>query len=124
MKLNPKKCIYRVRGGKFLGLVINYRGIEANARIRGVLDKQPPRSIKEVQWLTECTVALGCLMSRPTDRCHPFFRVLIKHDNFERTLDTHRAFQELKKYLSRLAKIASSSRGQPLLMSKVVFTGG
>jgi len=38
MKLNPKKCIYRVRGGKFLGLVINYRGIEANARIRGVLD--------------------------------------------------------------------------------------
>ena len=58
MKLNPKS-VYRVLGGKFLGLVINYKGIEANARIRGVLDMQSPRSIKEVQWLTECTVAYG-----------------------------------------------------------------
>jgi len=31
MKLNPKKCVFRVRLGKFLGFMISSRGIEANS---------------------------------------------------------------------------------------------
>ena len=30
MKLNPKKCIFRVRSGKFLGFMVSKRGIDAN----------------------------------------------------------------------------------------------
>jgi len=30
VKLNPKKCAFGVRSGKFLGFMINSRGIEAN----------------------------------------------------------------------------------------------
>jgi len=30
MKLNPKKCIFGVRSGKFLGFMISSRDIEAN----------------------------------------------------------------------------------------------
>ena len=30
MRLNPKKCVFRVRSGKFLGFMISHRGIEVN----------------------------------------------------------------------------------------------
>ncbi|KAL0344703.1 UNVERIFIED_CONTAM: hypothetical protein Sradi_4301600 [Sesamum radiatum] len=30
MKLNPSKCTFGVRGGKFLGYMVSERGVEAN----------------------------------------------------------------------------------------------
>ena len=30
MKLNPQKCVFGVESGKFLGFIVNHRGIEAN----------------------------------------------------------------------------------------------
>lgn len=49
MKLNPKKCAFRVASGKFLGFIVSQRGIEANPKkIKAILDIKPPRSIKEV----------------------------------------------------------------------------
>ena len=32
MKLNPKKCTFGVKSGKFLGFIVSQRGIEANPR--------------------------------------------------------------------------------------------
>lgn len=32
MKLNPKKCVFGVSVGKFLGFIINHRGIEENPK--------------------------------------------------------------------------------------------
>ena len=53
MKLNPAKCAFGVSAGKFLGFIVNHRGIEANPdKIKVVLDIPPPSSIKEVQRLT------------------------------------------------------------------------
>ena len=52
MKLNPAKCVFRVSTGKFLGFIVNNRGIEANPdKIKVVLDMPLPSSIKEVQRL-------------------------------------------------------------------------
>ena len=43
MKLNPTKCGFRVFVGKFLGFIVNNRGVEANLdKIRVVLDMLPP----------------------------------------------------------------------------------
>ena len=53
MKLNPAKCVFGVSAGKFLGFIVNNRGIEANPdKIKVVLDMPSPSSIKEVQCLT------------------------------------------------------------------------
>ena len=39
MKLNPTKCAFRVSAGKFLGFIVNSRGIEANPdKIKALLD--------------------------------------------------------------------------------------
>ena len=53
MKLNPAKCAFGVSAEKFLGFIVNNRGIEANPdKIKAVLDMPPPSNIKEVQRLT------------------------------------------------------------------------
>ena len=47
MKLNLTKCAFRVSAGKFLGFIVNNRGIEANPdKIKVVLDMQPPSNTK------------------------------------------------------------------------------
>ena len=53
MKLNPAKCAFGVSAGKFLGFIVNNRGIVANPeKIKVVLDMPSPSNIKEVQRLT------------------------------------------------------------------------
>ena len=47
MKLNPTKCAFGVSIGKFLGFIVNSRGIRANPKkIRVVLDMQQPSRTK------------------------------------------------------------------------------
>ena len=42
-KLNPTKCAFGVSAGKFLGFIVNSRGIEANPdKIKVVLNMRPP----------------------------------------------------------------------------------
>ena len=49
MKLNPEKCTFGVKGGKFLGYMVTERGIEANPdKIKAILDLPQPKNINEV----------------------------------------------------------------------------
>ena len=49
MKLNPNKCAFRIKAGKFLGFMVSEKEIEANPKkVQAILDMQPPKSIKEV----------------------------------------------------------------------------
>ena len=49
MKLNSANCAFGVSSGKFLGFIVNNRGIEVNPdKIKAVLDMPPPSNIKEV----------------------------------------------------------------------------
>ena len=91
MKLNPSKCAFGVASGKFLGFMVSHRGIEANPeKIKEILDMQPPQSIKEVQFLTGRVAALNRFVSKATDKCLPFFKVLKKA--LEWTDECQRAF--------------------------------
>ena len=99
MKLNPAKCAFGVSAGKFLGFIVNNRGIEANPdKIKAVLDMPPPSSIKEVQRLTGRIAALSRFVSKASDKCQPFFQVLKK--TFQWDTKCEEAFSALKTYLS------------------------
>ena len=79
MKLNPSKCAFGVPSGKFLGFMVSHRGIEENPdKIQAILDMKPPQNIKEAQSLTGRVAALNRFVSKATDKCLPFFRVLKK----------------------------------------------
>ena len=79
MKLNPAKCAFGVSAEKFLGFIVNHRGIEANPnKIKVVLDMPSPLGIKEVQRLTGRIAALSRFVFMASDKCQPFFQVLKK----------------------------------------------
>ena len=79
MKLNPAKCAFGVSTRKFLGFIVNNRGIEANPdTIKVVLNMPPPSNTKEVQRLTGRIVTLSRFVSKASDKCQPFFQVLKK----------------------------------------------
>ena len=79
MKLNPSKCAFGVSFGKFLEFMVSCKGIKANPdKIHAILNIEPPRNIKEVQSLTERVVTLNRFVSKATDKCLPFFKVLKK----------------------------------------------
>ena len=91
MKLNPKKCAFRVASGKFLGFMVSHRGIETNLeKIKAILDMKPLQNVKEVQFLTGRVAALNRFVSKTTDKCLPFFRVLKRA--FEWTDECQQAF--------------------------------
>ena len=91
MKLNPNKCAFKVSSRKFLGFMVSYRGTEANPnKIQLILNMKLPQNIKEVQSLTRRVTAFNRFVSKATDKCLPFFKVLKKA--FEWTDECHRAF--------------------------------
>jgi hypothetical protein len=47
LKLNPEKCVFGVKKGKFLGCLVSTKGIEANPRkIEAILWMEQPKSQK------------------------------------------------------------------------------
>ncbi|KAL5568842.1 hypothetical protein UlMin_025417 [Ulmus minor] len=124
MKLNPSKCAFGVSSGKFLGFMVNHRGIEANpAKIQALLDMEPPRKIKEVQRLTGRIAALNRFISRATDRCKPFFQALRKGKDFIWTADCEKSFQELKSYLGKPPLLSKPHEGDYLILYLAVSKG-
>ena len=107
MKLNPSKCAFGVSSGKFLGFMVSQRGIEANPdKIQAILDMEPLKNIKEVQSLTGRVAALNRFVSKATEKCLPFFKVLKKA--FEWTDECRKAFQDLKDYLTTTPLLSPS----------------
>jgi len=117
MKLNPKKCTFGVRLGKFLGYMIDQQGIEANPdKIRAILQIQSPTTVKEVQRLIGCIAALGRFMSRSANKCLPLFKVMKKKTPFGWDDEAEKDFQKLKEYLEKLPRMLSPSQDEPLLL--------
>ena len=117
MKLNPTKCVFAVASGKFLGSVVSQQDIEANPdKVKGIIEVKSPKIVKEVQSLTGKVVALNKFVSRATDKCMLFFKVLKKA--FQWTGECEEAFAKLKEYLTKLVKSLGDGRKVvPLLRS-------
>ena len=76
MKLNPLKCAFGVKSGKFLGFTVNQRGIDANPeKINALLEMSSPKKPKEVMSLAGRVSVLSRFMSWAMNRCAPFFDV-------------------------------------------------
>ena len=115
MKLNQAKCAFGVSAEKFLGFIVNNRGIEANPdKIKVVLDMPSPSSIKEVQRLTGRIVVLGRFVSRARDKCQPFFQILKKAFQWDACCEE--VFAALKTYLSFPPVLVSPSERELLTL--------
>ncbi|XP_058189286.1 uncharacterized protein LOC131306874 [Rhododendron vialii] len=115
MKLNSTKCAFGISLGKFLSFMVSQRGIEANPeKIQAILAMRSPRNIKEVQKLTGLVAALSRFISRASDKCQTFFKVLKKA--FEWTTTKEIAFTQLKEYLVSPPLLSRTQDGENLFL--------
>jgi hypothetical protein len=76
LKLNPEKCVFRVKKGKFLGCLVSTKGIEANPnKIEAILRMEPPNTKKGAQRLAGRLASLNRFISRSAERNLPFFEI-------------------------------------------------
>lgn len=115
MRLNSTKCVFGVLSSKFPGFMVLQRGIEANPeKVKAILDMTSSRSVKELQRLTGRVAALNRFVSRATDKCLPFFKML--KQAFQQTEECEEAFQAFNNYLSKPPLLSSSVEREDLFL--------
>jgi hypothetical protein len=116
-KLNPDKCVFRVRAGKLLGFLVLHQGIKANPeKIKTIEAMWPPARIKNMQKLMGCLAALSRFISGLAEGALPFFKLLQKPRPFIWTEEVEETFQELKWYLTSPPIMVALEPGEPLLL--------
>lgn len=84
LKINASKCAFGVSSGKFLGHLVTRVGIEENPdQISAILNSASSQTTKEVQKLVGMAAALNRFISRSSDKCRPFFKLLKKRVGYE-----------------------------------------
>lgn len=107
MKLNPKKCVFRVKSGKFLGFLVSERGIDANPeKVDAILNLPEPKNVRDIQKLTGKMAALTRFISMSAEKSLPFFQLLKGNKDFKWGEDQKKAFEEVKNHLKSLPTIA------------------
>ncbi|XP_075479273.1 uncharacterized protein LOC142520159 [Primulina tabacum] len=115
INLNPAKCIFGVKSGKFMGFIVTDRGIEVNQeKVKSVLCMPSPQSVKEVQKLTGRIASMSRFISRSAHRSYPFFQVLRKAQQFGWDDKCEQAFQDLKIHLAELPVLVKPEPGEKL----------
>jgi len=121
LRLNPKKCVFGVKAGKFLGFTLTERGIEANPdKCMAIINMKSPNCIREVQQLTGQMAALARFLVKSGDKGRPYFQCLQKNKTFQWTPECEQAFLELKKYLSQPPVLSRPEVDLPLQMYIIV----
>jgi hypothetical protein len=117
LKVNPEKCVFGVKKGKFLGCLVSTKGIEANpSKIEAILRMEPPNSKKGAQRLAGRLTSLNRFISRSAERNLPFFEILKSAEDFQWGPAQQKAFEELKQYLIHLKTLTPPSSGTLLLL--------
>ena len=101
LKLNPEKCIFGVKAGKFLGFLLTERGIEANPdKCAAILAMRSPATVKQVQQLTGRMTVLSHFVSASGEKGHPYFKCLRRNNKFVWSKECKEVFVKLKEYLA------------------------
>jgi hypothetical protein len=117
LRLNPEKCVFRVRQGKILGYLVSHRGIEANlTKIQAIINMTLLQSTRDVQRLTGRLAALNRFISKSAEQSLPFLKTLRGAKGFAWGPEQAAAFASLKQHLSDLAILTSPDPLLPLLL--------
>ncbi|KAL0427272.1 UNVERIFIED_CONTAM: Retrovirus-related Pol polyprotein from transposon.6 [Sesamum latifolium] len=83
MKLNPAKCAFGVRSGRFLGYMVIEKGFEVNIdKIQAIQEIKSPANLNEVQKLAGRITALSRFISRSAELNLLFLKALRKNKSF------------------------------------------
>ncbi|GJV36448.1 reverse transcriptase domain-containing protein [Tanacetum coccineum] len=120
MKLNPKKCTFRVEEGMFLGYKLNTKGIKVCPdKVEAVLSLPSPKCLKDVQKLNGKLANLNRFLSKSAEKSLPFFKTLkkcTKKSDFQWTTEAEVAFKEMKRLIAELSMLTAPMEKDELIV--------
>jgi len=117
IRLNPKKCVFGVRGGKFLGFMLTNRGIKMNLdKFEAIMKMRNPTNLKEVQRLVGKLNALARFLPILAERTKPIVKLLKKTETFEWNEQCERAFSQIKSMIAEPPILVKPMLAQPIIV--------
>jgi len=115
--LNPEKCVFGVRGGKFLGFMLTSKGIKANPdKCEAIMKMRSPTNLKEVQRLVGKLNALARFLPILAEKIKPIVKLLKKIDTFKWSEKCERPFSQLKSMIAEPPILVKPIPAQPLIV--------
>ncbi|GJT75265.1 reverse transcriptase domain-containing protein [Tanacetum coccineum] len=120
LKLNTKKCSFRVEEGVYSGLLITKQGIRAYpSKVKAVSTLRTPKTVSEMQNLNKKIAALSRFLSKSAERTLPFMKTLRScriGKMVQWTKEADEAFRIMKEYLESLPTMVIPTKGETLTM--------
>ncbi|GJW73149.1 reverse transcriptase domain-containing protein [Tanacetum coccineum] len=120
MKLNPKKCTFRIEQGMFLGYKVNTKGIKVCPdKVEAVLGLPSPKCLKDVQKLNGKLASLNRFLAKSAEKSLPFFKTLkkcTKKSDFQWTTEAKVAFKQMKKLIAELPTLIAPMKKEELIV--------
>ncbi|GJW65192.1 reverse transcriptase domain-containing protein [Tanacetum coccineum] len=120
MKLNPKKCTFRMQEGMFLGYKVNADGLKVCLdKADAVLSLQSLGCLKDVQKLNGKLASLNRFLSKSAKKSLPFFKTLkkcTKKSHFQWTQEAEIAFKQMKKLIADLPMLTAPKEMEELII--------
>ncbi|CAN6695530.1 unnamed protein product [Malus baccata var. baccata] len=117
LKMNPKKCVFGVKAGNFLGFLVHQRGVEVDKnKSRAILESPPPANKVQLQRLLGKINFLRRFIANLAGKIQPLTPLLRLKDkeNFEWGPTHQQAFDSIKAYLTSPPVLVPPQRGKPL----------
>ncbi|KAI5313715.1 hypothetical protein L3X38_042891 [Prunus dulcis] len=103
--------------GKFLGFVIQHRGIEIDpSKIKAIREMPPPRNLRELRGLQGRLAYIRRFISDLFRRCQPFSRLMKKDVPFVWDQACQNALESIKQYMLNLPVLMGPIKGKPLIL--------
>ncbi|CAN6542153.1 unnamed protein product [Malus baccata var. baccata] len=117
LKMNPKKCVFGVRAGNFLGFLVHQRGVEVDKnKFRAIMESLPPTKKMQLQRLLGKINFLRRFIANLAGKIQPLTHLLRLKDieSFEWGPPHQKAFDIIKAYLTYPPVLVPPQRGEPL----------
>ena len=100
LRLNPKKCVFRVTSGKLLGHIVSERGIEVDPdKIKAIQEMPVPKTEKEVRGFIGKLQYISRFIAKLTMICDPVFKLLRKNQLVEWNEECQKLLKRLRNTL-------------------------
>ena len=122
LRLNPKKCTFRVTSGKLLGHIVSERGIEVDPEnIQAILDMPAPRMERKIRGFLRRLQYISRFIAILIDICEPIFPLLRKNQPTVWNDDCRHAFKKIKECLLSPPVLVPPTLRRPLLLYLLVL---
>ncbi|GJX44360.1 reverse transcriptase domain-containing protein [Tanacetum coccineum] len=120
MKLNPKKCSFGMKEGKFVGYIVTFEGIRGNPEKTKAVKNMPlPSNLKKMQRLSGKLAVLNRFLSKAVESALPCLDTLKKCTNkkdFHWNTEADEAFPAIKKLIAKLPILTAPKKEEELMV--------